>query len=65
MVKTSQTSIYEKIFNKSFPAHDAMEDVKALRKILFDSSLIICDEMLTENTLYVHIKTCRKRHEVP
>ena len=49
VVKTSQTSIYEKLFNKSFPAHDAMEDVKALRKILFDSSLNICDEMLTEN----------------
>ena len=49
VVKTSQTSIYQKLFNKSFPAHNAMEDVKALRKILFNSSLNICDEMLTES----------------
>lgn len=47
-VKTSQASIYQKLFNQSFPAHDAMEDVKALRKILFNSSLDISDEMLTE-----------------
>lgn len=47
-VKTNQASIYQKLFNKSFPAHDAMEDVRALRKILFNSSLNISDEMLTE-----------------
>ena len=47
-VKTNQASIYQKLFNRSFPAHDAMEDVKALRKILFNSSLNISDEMLTE-----------------
>ena len=47
-VKTNQVSVYQKLFNQSFPAHDAMEDVRALRKILFNSSLNISDEMLTE-----------------
>ena len=45
---TSHASIYQKLFNKSFPAHDAMEDVEAVRKILLNSSLNISDKMLTE-----------------
>jgi len=61
LVKTSQTSICQKIFNKSFPAHDAMEDVKALSKILFNSSLNICDEMLTESmSTYLHAENDMK-----
>ncbi len=47
-VKTNQASIYQKLFHRTFPAHDAMEDVRALRKILFNSSLNVSDEMLTE-----------------
>ena len=49
MAKTNQQSLYETLFNENFVAHDAMEDVKALRKILFASSLKITDEMLIED----------------
>ena len=34
--------------NQASSKHDAMEDVRALRKMLFNSSLNISDEMLTE-----------------
>ena len=48
-VKLNQQSIYQTLFHESFPAHDAMEDVRALRRIVFDSRLNISDDMLTEN----------------
>lgn len=47
-VKTNQASIYHKLFTQTFPAHDAMKDVRALRKILFNSGLNISCKMLTE-----------------
>ena len=37
--KTNQTALYETLFGESFDAHDALEDVFALRKILFCSKL--------------------------
>ena len=48
-VKLNQQSIYQTLFHKPFPAHDAMEDVRALRRIVFDSRLNISEDMLTEN----------------
>ena len=37
--KTNQSSLYKTLFDKSFNAHDALEDVLALRKIMFSSRL--------------------------
>ena len=48
-VKLYQQSIYQTLFHEPFPAHDAMEDLKALQKIVFDSRLNISEDMLTEN----------------
>lgn len=48
-VKLNQQSIYQTLFLEPFPAHDAMEDVRALRRIVFDSHLNISEDMLTEN----------------
>ena len=38
-VKTNQAAVYKVIFKADFPGHDALEDVKALSKVLFDSPL--------------------------
>ena len=38
-VKTNQAAVYKVLFKTDFPGHDALEDVKALSKILFDSPL--------------------------
>lgn len=48
-VKLKQQSICQTLFHEPFPAHDAMEDVKALRRIAFDSCLNISEDMLIEN----------------
>ena len=48
-VKLNQQSIYQTLFHELFPAHDAMEDVKALRRIVFNSRLNISEYMLIEN----------------
>ena len=42
--KPNQGSIYTHLFNEQFDAHDALEDVKALRRILFDSSLSLSEK---------------------
>ena len=47
--KLNQQSIYQTLFHEPFPAYDAMEDVRALRRIVFDSRLNISEDMLTEN----------------
>ena len=49
LIKLNQHSIYQTRFRELFPAHDAMEDVRALRRIVFDSRLNISEDMLTEN----------------
>ena len=48
-VKLSQQSTYQTLFQEPFPAHDAMEDVRALRRMVFDSRLNISEDMLVEN----------------
>ena len=48
-VKLNQQSIYQTLFHEPFPAHDAMEDFGALRRIIFDSRLNISEDMLRAN----------------
>lgn len=48
-VKLSQQSTYQTLFQEPFPAHEAMEDVRALRRMVFDSRLNISEDMLVEN----------------
>ena len=47
-VTLSQQSIYQTLFHEPFPAHDAMQDVRTLRRV-FDSRLNISEDMLIEN----------------
>ena len=37
--KPNRESLYTQLFNERFDANDALEDVRALRRIIFDSSL--------------------------
>ena len=39
-------SLYSIFFDASFPAHNALEDVKALRKVLFQSKLNLTTEKI-------------------
>ena len=48
-VKVNQQSIYQTPYHEPFPARDAMEDVRALRRTVLDSRLNISEDMLTEN----------------
>ena len=48
-VKLNKQSIYQTLFHEPFLAHDAMEDVRALRRIVFDSRSNISEDMLIEN----------------
>ena len=41
--------VYKALFNGEFPAHDALEDVKALRRILFSSPLKASAETIVNN----------------
>ena len=47
-VTLSQQSIYQTLFHEPFPARDAMQDVRTLRRV-FDSRLNISEDMLIEN----------------
>ena len=38
-VKTNQGALYKHLFGTDFPGHDVLKDVKALKKIIFQSSL--------------------------
>ncbi|XP_067024009.1 uncharacterized protein [Acropora muricata] len=46
-------SVYKALFNCEFPAHDALEDVKALRRILFSQPLEASSEIIVNRG-----KTC-------
>ena len=48
--KPNQSSLYTHLFNEQFDAHDALEDVRALRKILFESSLSLSRKDIVENS---------------
>ena len=46
----NQSSLYSFLFAKSFEAHDALEDVLALRKIIFESRLELSLRTIIENS---------------
>ena len=48
--KPNQSSLYNFLFAKSFEAHDALEDVLALRKIIFESRLELSLKTIIENS---------------
>ena len=48
--KMNQSSFYSFLFQKSFNAHDALEDVLALRKILFESRIDLSEKAVVENS---------------
>ena len=48
--KPSQGSLYTHLFNEQFDAHDALEDVRALRKIIFESPLHLSRKTLVDNS---------------
>lgn len=48
--KPNQGSLYTHLFNEQFDAHDALEDVRALRRIIFDSSLNLSRKTIVENS---------------
>jgi len=48
--KPNQSSLYNFLFAKSFEAHDALEDVLALQKIIFESWLELSLKTIIENS---------------
>ena len=48
--KPNQGSLYTHLFNEQFDAHDALEDIRALRRIIFDSSLNLSRKTIIENS---------------
>ena len=48
--RASLGSLYSTLFDQSFPAHDALEDVKALQRVLFQSKLALTEEMLVSKS---------------
>ena len=56
MKSKSLASLYEALFDETFDAHDARDDVKALARILFDSNLKVAS---SSEGLSVHAVGCR------
>ena len=54
--KINQSSIYQALFNESFSAHDALEDVIALKRILFSSKLKLSTKSIVENSCPVNVR---------
>ena len=50
--KPNQRSLYIHLFNEEFDAHDALEDVRALRRILFDSPLNLSTEDIIKRSCH-------------
>ena len=48
--KPNQSSLNTHLLNEQFDAHDALEDVRALRKIIFESSLNLSRKDIVENS---------------
>ena len=46
----NQSSLYTHLFNEQFDAHNALEDVRALRKIIFESSVSLSRKDIVENS---------------
>ena len=49
-VSLKLTSLYQHLFNEGFPAHDATEDVKAMKRILFEPPLQLPISIISNNT---------------
>ena len=49
------SSVFETLFQEKFDAHDALEDVRALHRILFDSSLKLAIAEIINNS---NLKSC-------
>ena len=69
--KPNQGSLYSHLFKEQFDAHDALEDVRALRKILFDSPLNLSRKDIVENSSVTNVTDAVKimlhldrRHEL-
>ncbi|XP_022787160.1 uncharacterized protein LOC111327279 [Stylophora pistillata] len=54
--KPGQSSVYEHLFQTTFDAHDALEDVIALRRILLSPRLALSDEMLVNRSSVISVK---------
>ena len=65
--KPNQSSIYNHLFKEQFDAQDALEDVRALRKILFESSLSLSRKNIIENSGVISAPHAYldQRHELP
>jgi len=53
--KPNLSAVFETLFQQKFDAHDALQDVTALRKILFDSSLNLTIAQIVNNS---NLKPC-------
>lgn len=51
--KINQPSLFKTLFNATFNAHDALEDVLALTKILFTSRLELSPKIIIDNSSVV------------
>ncbi|XP_020621317.1 uncharacterized protein LOC110058995 [Orbicella faveolata] len=54
--KPNQSSLYEHLFKETFEAHDALEDVSALRRILFSSRLALSNEIIVNRSSLISVK---------
>ena len=52
-VRKALPSLYKRFFGKDYSVHDAIEDVKAMRQVVFDSPLGITKEIICNNTFTV------------
>ena len=48
--KSNLPSLFTVLFNEEFQAHDAFEDVSALRRVLFESPLMLAEENIINNS---------------
>ena len=69
--KSNQSALYSHLFKEEFEAHDALENVKALRKILFHSALQLNKEKLVNWSGVISVKQALasmsyldRRHEI-
>ena len=54
--KPNQCSLYEHLFKETFEAHDALEDVSALRRILFSSRVALSNEVIVNRSSLISVK---------
>ena len=55
-LKLDQTSLYQALFHGTFDAHDSLEDVLALRKMLFSSNLELPTRTIVDHSHLVTTK---------